>query len=106
MEEEAYGLIREFYDSTYQGTGISTTQSSGNISVYPTLVEDELFVNLNGNDETNLTVTVYGTMGQILKQENLSDGTHSIHLNNLSTGYYVVKVQCDSETASFRIIKK
>ena len=106
MEEEAYGLIREFYDSTYQGTGISTTQSSGNISVYPTLVEDELFVNFNGNDETNLTVTVYGTMGQILKQENLSNGTHSIHLNNLSTGYYVVKVQCDSETASFRIIKK
>ena len=106
MEEEAYGLIREFYDSTYQGTGISTTQSSGNISVYPTLVEDELFVNLNGNDETNLTVTVYGTMGQILKQENLSDGTRFIHLNNLSTGYYVVKVQCDSETASFRIIKK
>ena len=106
MEEEAYGLIREFYDSTYQGTGISTTQSSGNISVYPTLVEDELFVNLNGNDETNLTVTVYGTMGQILKQENLADGTRFIHLNNLSTGYYVVKVQCDSETASFRIIKK
>lgn len=106
MEEEAYGLIREFYDSTYQGTGISTTQSSGNISVYPTLVENELFVNLNGNEETNLTVTVYGTMGQILKQENLSDGTRFIHLNNLSTGYYVVKVQCDSETASFRIIKK
>lgn len=106
MEEEAYGLIREFYDSTYKGTGISTTQSNGNISVYPTLVEDKLFINLNGNDKTNPTVTVYGMMGQILKQENLSDGTHFIPLNNLSTGYYVVKVQCDSETASFRIIKK
>lgn len=106
VEEEAYGLIREFYDSTYQGTGIGETQSGGNISVYPAVVEDELFISLNEADATNLTVTVYSAMGQVLKQENLASGSRSIRLGNLSAGYYIVKVQCDSEAAGFRIIKK
>lgn len=106
VEEEAYGLIREFYDSTYQGTGIGETQTGGNISVYPAVVEDELFISLDELDATNLTVTVYSAMGQMLKQENLASGARSIRLGNLSAGYYIVKVKCDSEAAGFRIIKK
>lgn len=106
MEDQAYGLIREFYDSTYQGTGISKNQSNGNISVYPTAVEDELFINLKDNDGANVTVTVYNMMGQALKNINLASGVRSVHLNSLSTGCYIVKIQCESEVASFRVVKK
>lgn len=72
--------------------------TNNDVTVWPLAVQNTLNVNLAVPSE----VQVYSLTGELLKSEEVSDGTTSINVSELSKGLYLVK----AGNKVFRVIKK
>ena len=104
MESQAYALIREYFDTTYEGSSIEKNDISGNISIYPIPVQNKL--NIRTTHNSAILVKIYNSTGQLVINKTLASTYEYIDVNNLASGYYIIQVQTDTDTKTFRVIKK
>ncbi|BCI62990.1 glycosyl hydrolase family 18 protein [Coprobacter secundus] len=104
MESQAYALIREYFDTTYEGNSIEKNDISGNISIYPIPVQNKL--NIRTTHNSAILVKIYNSIGQLVLNKTLASTYEYIDVNNLASGYYIIQVQTDTDTKTFRVIKK
>lgn len=104
MESQAYALIREYFDTTYEGSSIEKNDISGNISIYPIPVQNKL--NIRTTHNSAILVKIYNSTGQLVLNKTLASTYEHIDVNNLASGYYIIQVQTDTDTKTFRVIKK
>ena len=104
MESQAYALIREYFDTTYEGSSIEKNDISGNISIYPIPVQNKL--NIRTTHNSAILVKIYNSTGQLVINKTLASTYEYIDVNNLASGYYIIQVQTDTDTKPFRVIKK
>lgn len=104
MESQAYALIREYFDTTYEGSSIEKNDISGNISIYPIPVQNKL--NIRTTHNSAILVKIYNSTGQLVLNKTLASTYEYIDVNNLASGYYIIQVQTDTDTKTFRVIKK
>ena len=76
---------------------ISENVEASSIIAYPSPVKNWLYLNVgNAPIKSNPTYTIYNNMGQVIQQGKLSfnDGDNTTHVNieNLSIGYYFIKL--------------
>ena len=104
MESQAHALIREYFDTTYEGSSIEKNDISGNISIYPIPVQNKL--NIRTTHNSAILVKIYNSTGQLVLNKTLASTYEYIDVNNLASGYYIIQVQTDTDTKTFRVIKK
>lgn len=75
----------------YAGTGIAninTVDINNNVSVYS--FSNKIFVNTK---ETNGTITVLNSLGQVVNSSDINNSQTIISLNNIKTGIYFVRIE-------------
>ena len=93
-----------------QATGINKTVLSGNFIVYPNPAHDQINFVFSGNENTNSTITLVNTLGEVVKTSNtliFSNGMHQakIDVRDLATGAYMYQIiQAGGKTSNGKIL--
>lgn len=74
-------------------------KTNGGIYAY----DNNIYVNAN---EQVKQIAVYNTIGQLVKTVNNVNGLQKINMNGNATGYYIVKVICDKNVYSEKVLIK
>jgi hypothetical protein len=73
------------------------------ISMQNTVVQDYLIL----NTESNVTLRIFDLNSKLIKSLTTKNGTNSIDLSNLSTGYYISQfTSSNNKTATVKILKQ
>ncbi len=85
-----------------------TVASFGTVSAYPNPANDVLNMNITLNNNENVTVSMFNTLGQtvITENRNLTSGANNVQLNtsNLEAGVYMVTVTAGNATTTTRVV--
>lgn len=79
------------------------------ITAYPNPATNQVNVTIPNNWQNKKVVfEIFNANGQVSKRSENNSGsqTETISVGNLASGFYVVRVSCDGETAQQKIIKK
>jgi len=82
--------------------------SAINSVVYPNPTNGNAVVSVNLKDNEKLSVTVYNTIGQIVKSINaeghIGENNVELNLNNLTSGIYLVNIKAGNATGTKKLI--
>lgn len=106
VEDQTYHLIRSSFDTSYKGTDLSDEFSAEKITIYPTVVDDYLYICSPNESNAVTTVQIINSMGQTVKSLTLGANERSVKLSGLSAGLYAVIVKSDTQVVGFKVIKK
>ena len=95
MSENFVPVIKELF------IGIEE-QLFGNITIYPTVISNELTIT---GVEGSFDVLIYNSAGQIVLNQQIIEGTTLITLPNLARGIYTGRIISADIIESFRVIK-
>lgn len=90
-------------------TGIGDKSNLDGVQVYPTITDDEVYINLAGNTKGNLSIAVLNTDGSLIKQlkaQDIEGNLITLRLKELPAGIYFVRIVNDNETKSEKVIKQ
>lgn len=73
------------------------------IALYPTAVENDFTIQSDANLQG---YQIYSLQGRLVRQGNLGTGKNNIHVAQLSSGIYLVKVYGNQQSVTKKIIKK
>ncbi len=83
------------------GTGIPSIAEARN-RIYPNPAIQKVMVNL----ASDAKVSIFSLTGEKMYEKNLTQGTNSINISNLSSGVYLVKIETPTSTETHRLIVK
>jgi beta-glucanase (GH16 family) len=77
---------------------INEKNIANTINIFPNPVQDELRLEVNHQIDEEMTISIYNAMGVQMKQSVLPKNIflHTINVNNLPTGNYYYRMQCNS----------
>jgi PKD repeat protein len=81
---------------TITNVGLKTFGTDPDLKIYPNPASDKLFVELNGN--LNSQLIIYSAIGQELLRTDLTENKTEIKLDHLSSGFYYYSVKNNSNT--------
>lgn len=87
-------------------TGIDENENAS-INFYPNPVQDELSVELNGFDNSPVSMQILDIQGKMHMNytfDHVQGQTHKLNLNSLMKGAYILRVQSESKNAVVRLI--
>lgn len=88
-------------------TSIAEKQLDQNIKVYPTIVNDHLWVEMD-NRQTGFKYSIFDNTGRIVSWGKFESGPSypvKIDLQKLSTGYYFIQLKTKDIKRSFKLVK-
>ncbi len=74
-----------------------------NIKIFPNPFKDELKISITENKL--IKVTLMDIQGKTILEQDAKDTTHSLEANGLSVGTYILKVETDKGTQTFKVFK-
>lgn len=75
-----------------------------NFSFYPNPVKAQLNFNLISNNDYK--ISIYNQLGQEVLRTNLNSASNTIRVEDLSSGFYLMKVTSESNTKAFKFLKQ
>jgi hypothetical protein len=91
-----------FTQSVSACTGISELQTANSeLKVFPNPTNSNLNIELN----SETTLTIYNSLGEMILNEKAQAGTHQIDLSGKAIGVYVLKTNDGHKTSTIRIVK-
>ncbi|KAF5041793.1 hypothetical protein DSECCO2_519340 [anaerobic digester metagenome] len=97
-------LYDEFHFKTYWGVGVEEN-TVGSWSVYPNPTNGVFQLNIES--ATSARVEILNLLGDVVyTQNNLSNGSNTIYIENLNDGIYMMRLYIDSKLYTSRIVKK
>jgi PKD repeat protein len=84
------------------GVGIDEPEFSQHLSMFPNPTNGKVTIKVDGNVSTDMTVTVYNILGEVVKEPTFyKAGTTQMEINmqNVVNGLYLVKIQSPNGTA-------
>ena len=103
------GISYTFYDENATATDEIGMDGSENINIYPNPVVDKLNIEFELENEQNVEVLIYNTLGSIVYHKNFyqPDGQIQISLNNtIPAGTYVLTLLSKGKKLSKMLIKQ
>jgi hypothetical protein len=77
------------------------------ISVYPNPTSDKVTVKVEKEDITGLQFLLFNMNGKLILQKNLESNETSVSVEQLSSGFYLLKIQEGAiELRTFKIVKQ
>jgi PKD repeat protein len=101
----ANGSDTKTEDNYIQVDTLTFIEENGNLislSVFPNPVSDKLYIKLNKNYQTELSVTIFNLEGRMLFTQKLNNLENEIDMQNLEAGIYILKVFDGKE---FKVLK-
>lgn len=80
-----------------------TDMTGSSISVYPTVVKDNVNISAKGNISN---VAVFNTAGQQVLKANPNAQSTQVNMSTLPSGVYIVKIQAGNETLTKKVVVK
>lgn len=97
-------LYDEYHFKTYWGVGVEEN-TVGTWSVYPNPTNGVFQLNIES--ATSARVEILNLLGDVVySQNNLSNGSNTIYIENLNDGIYMMRLYIDSKLYTSRIVKK
>jgi hypothetical protein len=84
--------------------GVNSVALNNNISVFPTVVEQDLHIRLNKNDD--YLVQLYNAQGQLVRQQQLSKLNETLDMKACTAGNYFIVFSDKNERITYQICKK
>lgn len=75
------------------------------LRIYPNPTNGEVNIQLPST-LSNARITVYNQVGQKMMEESVQSAMHTMHIENLAAGLYLVRVQGDAYFAETKLIKR
>ena len=87
---------------------IDSNEFNTGISVYPTLVENELHVTTNGMTEGDVNYTLINPQGKVVKQNSVNNNAYiyTLDVSDLASGMYFLNIESSLGKITKKIIKK
>ena len=77
------------------------------VKIYPNPVHDKVMLDFGSNNAQSATILITDMSGRILSQTKTTvQGHQEINLSSLSKAVYIMKIQTNDHTASFKIMKE
>ncbi len=94
------------YVRVYQETPLSTAETIAMAEpiVYPNPVESQLTIDLNDNSST-AQGKIYSLLGQELRSFVINENQNTIDFSAYQKGIYLVKIEMETGTKTYKIIK-
>ncbi len=95
----------DFNDPVFTNLVAGINNLSPNVSsilVFPNPANDR--VNIQANEKIN-SIEVYSLTGQSILKREINDQLYSIELNNLSSGFYIIKINTEKAVITKQLIK-
>ena len=92
-----------------QPTGLAENLANAQLTLFPNPTPDVVHFRIKGKvSNAEVQTTVLDQQGAVVLQntQRLVNGTMSLPINNLATGYYLFKIKIGEETILRRIVKK
>jgi hypothetical protein len=101
-------LTQGFHQTTISVSIVSVIKDLGfSVSVFPNPASDELTLKLDTEKVTGLQYLLFDPNGKLISQKNLISSETKIHVDQLATGLYILKLQSGSkELKTFKFIKQ
>ncbi len=100
-----YRLKQVDFDGRFEYTKIIRADNSDSrIRIYPTSTTD--YVTVDMNEDQVASVTIINTVGQVVKNMNITEMKTSIDISNIPSGIYYVTVDAQSGKEIKKIIKQ
>jgi len=85
------------------GLSVQEEKTKG-FKIFPNPVNNILHVKaLIGNEQ--LSMTIYNVLGKIVLQKHMTDSANSIDVSAMTSGLYIIKLQSEHTSRTFKIIK-
>lgn len=108
---ESLGLLVKFcgFDSASTGIG-EYADDALQLDVFPNPVNDQLNLSFESTAHSAFSITLFNLIGEKVKEEksgivNMGKNLHSISMDKLPIGIYVLRIQIGSRTISKKIVK-
>jgi hypothetical protein len=101
-------LTQGFHQSKLVITAIDPIPLAGfEFEVYPNPTSGEVNIKVNKGNISKLRFSLYTSLGEQIRQQNLSNQVERINMELLAPGYYVLKISHDKDVPmqTFKIIK-
>lgn len=82
---------------------ISGNNLRGEISIYPTVVKDKLFISFNDSNKSSI-IRVFNTMGVLIQEFKNSPDDFIINTSNYAAGIYFIKIEASNKSLTKKII--
>jgi hypothetical protein len=94
--------------SASEPSGIAENTANFGLSVYPNPAENTTFLKIDLNENSDVKVDVYNTMGEVVynvPSKNLSEGEYiyTIDVNNLAAGVYIIKTTVNNNVQTTKL---
>ena len=102
---------KEIYQSSLATitAGINDVNKDFNINLFPNPVQNDLIVTINAKSNSNATIDLYNTLGQVVVSEKLSsvaagDNTYHVNTTNLNAGIYFAKISFGAQVQTIKFV--
>ncbi|MFM7017672.1 T9SS type A sorting domain-containing protein [Flavobacterium sp.] len=88
---------------------VNTNPTNSVYSIYPTVVEDKLFIDGNGQFEDKLDYKIINLEGKVVSQNSIKENSNtllSIEVGNLNSGIYLLNVTTSNGQFTKKFVKK
>lgn len=98
-----YYFIDDIYVSTDSINGITQNNLEHSVTVYPTITNDILFVQIN--TQAKASIKIYDLLGKLIVSQNVLSLTQNrISIQEYDAGLYIVRVDIDNKIITKKII--
>ena len=77
------------------GDEMSSIENRADIVVYPNPANTLLNAHLQMNEQQQASITIYNIIGELVKKQNLQNGTSKIDVSDLKSGTYLYRISID-----------
>jgi len=72
--------------------------------LYPNPASDEVSLNIDNTNNTNLTLNIYNVTGKLINSETLQQNQQQIDIGNLNNGIYLIEIKSKKWTEKQKLI--
>ena len=101
-------FANQWNPTSSSNSNISPSDDFVNLSIFPNPTMDELFVNINSEQQNKLDLYLYDSKGQLILEKRKyasAQGVPAFNIEHLSNGAYLLKVISDEQNKSFLVVK-
>jgi len=70
------------------------------------IIDDNIIINESSTNYNPVLIKIYNILGNLIWQIQSENSTINIPINNLSSGFYIIKIDADNIIKNFTFIKK
>jgi hypothetical protein len=95
--------------TTGQGVGIAEVSLFENFNLYPNPANDQLNIDFTSLNSTHVSLRIINSLGATIKNEavdfNQGEIHHSINVNDLSSGLYMIEMTGNTKKQTYKFVK-